>query len=55
MGCGLRAAAADGPHFLVDVLLQLKLWLIGLLHGPVLQFSERDTDRQQKRDACLTL
>lgn len=39
---GLRTAAADCPHFFVDVLLQLKLWLVGLLHGPVLQFSGRD-------------
>lgn len=45
VGCGLWAAAASGPHFFVDVLLQLKLWLIGFLHGPVLQFP--DTERHK--------
>ena len=44
--CGLRAAAASSPHFFVDVLLQLKLWLVGLLHGPVLQLSETQTETQ---------
>lgn len=38
----LWAAAASRPHFPVDVLFQLKLWLIGFLHGPVLQFPDRD-------------
>lgn len=44
IGWGLRAAAASSPHFFVDVLLQLKLWLVGLLHGPVLQFSETEAE-----------
>lgn len=42
---GLRAAAADCPHLFVDVLLELKLWLVRLLHGPVLQFPGGDTQQ----------
>lgn len=52
---GLRAAAADRPHFFVDVLLELKLGLVGLLHGPVLQFSGGDTQQTHTRVAALTL
>lgn len=35
----LRPAAASALHFLVHVLMELKL-LIGILHGPVLQLPE---------------
>lgn len=38
----LGVATASRPHFPVYVLFQLKLWLVGFLHGPVLQFPDRD-------------
>lgn len=53
----LRAAAAGCPHFSVDVLFQLKLWLIGFLHGPVLQFSDgnrKECDHSQPKGGAIT-
>lgn len=44
---GLGATAADSLHLLVNILLQLKLWLVRLLHLPVLQFPERRGGRHQ--------
>lgn len=43
----LGATAADSLHLLVNILLQLKLWLVRLLHLPVLQFPERRGGRHQ--------
>lgn len=44
---GLGATAADSLHLLVNILLQLKLWLVRLLHLPVLQLPERRRGRHQ--------
>lgn len=44
----LRPAAASALHFLVHVLMELKL-LIGILHGPVLQLpKEKEEDIEVK-------
>lgn len=43
----LGVTAADSLHLLVNILLQLKLWLVRLLHLPVLQFPERRGGRHQ--------
>ncbi|KAG9340461.1 hypothetical protein JZ751_021574 [Albula glossodonta] len=41
---GLRPAAPRALHLLVDVVLQLKLGIAGLFHGPVLQLSDRERE-----------
>lgn len=48
----LRATAAGRLHFSVNVLFQLKLWLVGFLHGPVLKFSDKRQKRVRSHSAC---